>query len=557
MRIAVGFTTGAFAACTISVFGALAVGTLTPALAWLSLLAGALLGLLAARQTAAEPAPGPRFWDWAAGLLFAAVSLRSFLWLLFEANGELFIQSRYNLGDLALHLNFIQYFASGAPFWPESPIFQGEPLRYPIGPDLFNSLLLLAGVPLQPGLVWAGLIGAGLTAHALWRWGGAFGVASLLMVGGLAGISFFHTGILADYLAHMEWKNPFLSLLVPQRAFLFALPAGLILLQHWRRLLSGEPGRLPRWVEVLLYAAMPLFSVHTFLFLSGALLLRFWIHRNSRASALRCVAIAFVPATILVWLVSGGFGGKSFIGWHPGWMQSGNPWAFWFWNFGLMIPLMVGAVIVATRERDRAAAPFVFAGAFFFLLCGFVRFSPWPWDNTKLMLWSWVAMAPFIWKKLLLPLPVWGRAGVCGVLFFTGFLSLLGAMGSENRFSFARVDELHAAEAAVQAIPPAARFVIKPDYNHPLLLLGRPVVCGYDGHLWSHGYDYGAKYEAAEAAMRGQISWPEAAKAFDFDYVFSGPREEAAYGQSAEPMPQVIPKTELISDGGFIEPAPP
>ena len=41
----------------------------------------------------------------------------------------------------------------------------------------------------------------------------------------------------------VEWKNLFLALFVPQRGFLLALPAGLLLLWSWRRrLLRGEPG---------------------------------------------------------------------------------------------------------------------------------------------------------------------------------------------------------------------------------------------------------------------------------------------------------------------------
>lgn len=551
MRFAAGLVTGAFATCLIAFFGALASGSLTPSLAGGALMAGTLLGWLAARQSADEPRPPLKFWDWVVLALFAFVSFRSYFWLLFEFDGEWLVQSRYNLGDLALHLNFIQYFASGVPFWPESPIFQGEPLRYPIGSDLFNSLLLLVGVPLQPGLIWVGLAGAALTACLLWRWSGAFGVASLLMVGGLAGISYFRTWQLSDIQGEMEWKNLFLCLFVTQRAFLFALPAGLLLLLHWRRQLEGRGRLLPRWSEVLLYAGLPFFSVHTFLFLSAVLLLQFLMVRSQRGSALLCVALAFVPASLLVWFVGGGFGGQSFIGWHPGWMQPlnatfGEAIQFWFWNFGLMIPLMIATVVLVTRSRDQTAAPFVLSAALFFLICAFVRFSPWPWDNTKLMLWCWLTLAPFIWRWCLVPMPRWGRVLVCTMLFFTGLISVLSAMTPANRFALIRTQELHDAAAAVRGLPATARFVAKPDYNHPLLLLGRPVVCGYDGHLWSHGYDYGVKYNAMQDAMNGKISWPEAAKRFDFDYVFSGPREERAYGRPSEAAPVVIPKSQVL-----------
>lgn len=546
MRACVGFTTGAFAACATAITGAMLLGTLSAPLAGLCLAFGLVAGIFAGRQTQSEPAAPVRIWDWAALLLFAFVSFRSFFWLLFEAGGELRIQSRFNLGDLALHLNLIQYLAGGVKFWPESSIFQGEPLRYPIGADLFNSLLLLSGVPVQQGLVWVGLIGAAIAAYSLWRWAGAFGVASLLMVGGFAGIDFLKTGTLGDYQSTMEWKNTFLCLFVPQRAFLFALPAGLILLTHWRQQLSGGARLLPRWAEVLLYAMMPLFSVHTFLFLSGVLLLIFVINPTMRRCSFLCVALAFLPATALVWLVGGGFGGKSFIGWWPGWMQGENPLNFWVMNFGMMIPLTLATLVLAVRAKNRIAAPFVIGACVFGLLCVFIRFSPWPWDNTKLMLWAWLALTPFIWRFVMIPLPQWGRGIVVVSLFFTGFLSLLGAMGPANSFTLIRLEELHEAEEAVKNLPRDSRFVIKPDFDHPLVILGYPVVCGYDGHLWSHGYDYSAKYEKMGDAMRGEFPWGQTSEYFKFDYVFSGPREEKAYGRPVELNPVVTPRSALV-----------
>ena len=68
---------------------------------------------------------------------------------------------------------------------------------------------------------------------------------------------------------------------VTQRGLLYAIPAGVLLLWHWREKFfrqgaQGQEGRrsgpLPFWVELSLYASMPLFHVHTFLALSIVLL---------------------------------------------------------------------------------------------------------------------------------------------------------------------------------------------------------------------------------------------------------------------------------------------
>ena len=182
------------------------------------------------------------------------------------------VLSPNNLGDLSLHLNLIRYLSTGVSFWPESSILSDAPLSYPLGADLFNSLLEVCGVETIRGLVWTGLAGAALTGYALWLWGGAFGIAALLFNGGLAGFAVLRTLQIEDFQREIVWKNLFLSMFVTQRGLLFALPAGLFLLNVWReRYFRGTNRSVPFWLQVLLYASMPLFNVHAFLFLSFVL----------------------------------------------------------------------------------------------------------------------------------------------------------------------------------------------------------------------------------------------------------------------------------------------
>ena len=106
-----------------------------------------------------------------------------------------------------------------------------------------------------------------------------------LFNGGLAGYEFFEKFHFADYQAEkIAWKSIPLTMFVTQRGLLYAIPAGLLLLLHWRRkYYSGEGsaaagarrGLVPWWVEWSLYATMPLFHVHTFLALS--IVLGFWL----------------------------------------------------------------------------------------------------------------------------------------------------------------------------------------------------------------------------------------------------------------------------------------
>ena len=73
--------------------------------------------------------------------------------------------------------------------------------------------------------------------------------------------------------------------------------------------------------------------------------------------------------------------------------------------------------------------------------------------------------------------------------FFREAVSLIGGLDTRHGYAIARRSELAAWQHAIASIPPDVRFASVPDYNHPLILLGRKVACGYEGHLWSHGLE--------------------------------------------------------------------
>src|SRR5512133_1707956 len=266
-----------------------------------------------------------RVWFWAVAVCFAVFAVRSFCWLLYIDGSELKIQSPNNLGDLSLHLTLIKNFGNGVALWPDNPIFVFSKLRYPAGIDLFNALLSLVHIDLLIGLVWVGLLASLAIFYGFYRWGGTFAVAGFLFNGGIAGFQFLKTFKFLDYqgtaadIAHkpIAWKRIALSMLVTQRGWLYAIPAGLVLLWHWREKFfiqspvvrvgdpapvagAGDPaqsgdsvksettavnayrcrkGPLPWWVELAIYASMPLFHLHTFIALTIVLVVGLFFER--------------------------------------------------------------------------------------------------------------------------------------------------------------------------------------------------------------------------------------------------------------------------------------
>jgi len=307
-------------------------------------------------------------WLWAIAICFAIFAVRSFCWLLYIDGNELKIQSPYNLGDLSLHITLIRNFANGVPLWPDSPIYVFGKLRYPAGIDLFNALLCLARVDLIRGLVWTGLAASLATFYAFYRWGGTFGIAGFLFNGGFAGLQFFKTLKLLDYQGAktIAWKSIALTMFVTQRGLLYAIPAGLLLLWYWREKFfrqSSEAGvaapggstavnprgysPLPFWVELSLYASMPLFHVHTFIALSAVLACLFVCGDSAvRKHIATLIGAALLPAFFFGWLVSDNFHAGSMIQWDPGWvlhdhdMGRGSWMEFWLVNFGLWFPII-------------------------------------------------------------------------------------------------------------------------------------------------------------------------------------------------------------------------
>ena len=525
-------------------------------------------------------------WGWVMLAVFALFALRTFCFLVYLDGDQLSIGSPNNLGDISMHMQETRYFAAGAPWWPAHPEAANQTLRYYPGINLFHALLLDVGADDMPLFVWMGLIGSAAAALALYRWGGSFTLAGFLFSGGLAGFQFFRHGW-RDYQSVLAWKSLPLAIFVTQRPFLYALPAGLLLMIHWRRKFFTDlppaekrvapdapplppprpgPGLLPFWVEALLYATLPIFHLFAFVFLSA--LLGWWFVVYFGRSAMRwhlvrLVAVAVVPATYQISLMTGHFAaGGELIHRQWGWMANGLPLGrfilFWPLNFGLFLflaPLLwfqlfgEGLIdwwharqrrvpVPRTRETDAAVA-FVLPAGVFFLVALNVMFGSWDWDNTKLMLWCYVAFLPFLWRLWVRPLAWPLRVPLCAVLFFSGAVCLVGGLTAHDlgreRLRLVKRAELDGVRVAVDDLPIEARFACAPDYNHPLVYCGRAMAMGYNGHLMSQGIDYKTLETKLDTLMLGHPDWEKTVGELGVRYIYWGPREVSRWPQSTRP----------------------
>ena len=212
-----------------------------------------------------------------------------------------------------------------------------------------------------------------------------------------------------------------------------------------------------------------------------------------------------------------------------------NPAVFLLVNFGLFLPLALAALVLAARARRReellvlGPALAVF-GALFLL-----RLAPWEWDNTKVLLWCYVAALPPIGSLVLARVAApWRTALVFGLLF-SGAVSVLGAsLGRGPRLEVLNRAEHEGVCRALAGVK-ASRVATAPTFNHPVALCGQPIVAGYAGHLWSHGLDAAAVQKSLSRLMRGEAGWRAEARALRASHVFWGSREQEAFPDSKRP----------------------
>jgi hypothetical protein len=514
MRIVCALSSGSAAAVACGIVLSAVFGGLGSWIAWVVLAAGGLAAWGALRSVESDPLPRPGFWDYLVLGVFTWAAFRAFFWLYYPDGGVLKVLSPHNLGDLSLHLGLIRYFAGGIAFWPPNLLLVGAPLTYPPGADFFNALLVSAGWDVRGSLVAVGFVWALAAGWALWRYGGAFCVAAFLFGGGLAGFAIFRTGEFLEYGSGGTWKNAFLTMLVTQRGFLFALPAGLALLWSWRKDFAPDASspRIPLLFQVLLYATLPLFQVHAFVFLSAVL--AFAVPANPRGwrAPVRLAAWAFVPAAACMAVVTDRFTAGGALRWDPFWTLEPGGLSGFLLEFGVAVFLAVWLLAALVKSGDRAGLWMAGVPALVAVLAFLVPVTDWAWDNTKFLIWAWVAAAPVLWAHVVRPLPLAARAMICALLFFSGAVALAAGLDTRHGYELAKRSELADWQVLTKDLPRDAVLAIHPDYNHPALLLGFRAVCGYEGHLSSHGLDYQKTLEDLHRILAQEPGWRDLAR---------------------------------------------
>ncbi|WP_040668945.1 hypothetical protein, partial [Nitrolancea hollandica] len=404
-------------------------------------------------------------------------------------------------GDWSAHLGDVMSFAYGENFPPEYPRLAGQPFAYHYLASITAAAMVKLGMspitvlPLQ-SFLFSVLILLGLYAFArrLLRDRNAAALAVLLFLlgGGLgwmitAGeISRTHD-VLGTLLHHpwdltlqsdanYQWKNVYFSLIEPQRPYLYGLPLALLILTL---LLVAVQTRGSRAFIVAGLAAGLLPLAHLGTLLALALVTPFLVLLFPSRRWFLFFGIWVAVAVPQLLLQQGGKpAAASAIRLQIGWLANADPWIwFWFKNLGLFLPLLLLGLIV--RDLMPAASKrFLWAFMPVFVFANLIVFQPWDWDNTKILVYWFLAVCLLVAALLV---RLWHRYRspvVRGILLFalttmllSGLLINLQQLLGLDRHLLLTAEELQVAEQVREKTAPRSMFVTGIQHNHPVSVL--------------------------------------------------------------------------------------
>jgi len=220
--------------------------------------------------------------------------------------------------------------------------------------------------------------------------------------------------------------------------------------------------------------------------------------------------------------------------WLIGWMSGADvPAWFWIKNTGLFIPLLLLALLSPLALRGRARlliAPF----SLVFIVANLVKFQPWDWDNSKLLVFWYLASAVAVgamlvrfWRS-----QAFGAIGASVIwlsLVASGVLSLMQFLPPQGpSYVWFTAEEIQLAADVRRLTPAKAVFVTGEQPNNPIAdLAGRSVLMSYPGWLWSYGINYNQREADLSRIYSGDAAALELLHRYHVAYVVIGPDERS------------------------------
>lgn len=513
--------------------GSLLVGHLVPAVSALSLVSGAVGALWLTRhwklELKAPPVSLPVFFLYA--IILVGIYFHS-AFLVFIKGDNYWIQNNYNLGDMSFHWSAIRSVAKGMEFWPDNPIYGGYRFRYPFGMDFINSFFENLGVDILKHMTIVTLVMLLVVMYTLHCVGGPLMVFAVFFSCGY--YNFLAKDLNWDYFQlqnSVDFKNIFLTILLTQRGFLYAMPAGLLLYRAVQKYFAGEwrPSLIEKIILGMIWGGLGFFHLHTFFFVS--MFVGLWIlwKRDLKNWLVPVgVAILFGFPFVANALVPES-GTNSLIHWN--WRSWNRPAevdfiTYWAKNIGFWLVAVISAIVVFARRKDWNKLVPTVASLVFMVLFAFLILAPWDWDNIKLIIWCYLfalmGLTDFLWYHR----SRWFKIAV-GICLIPGFLAFMRSLPMYSHgIQWGSERELNKTAVLLKDKDVNEAVMVHPTYDHPVMLLGHKLFMGYPGHVWSHGYNYYPREQLLNRVYDGDAEAVNSLPKDQVRWIYSGPLEK-------------------------------
>ncbi len=517
-------------------------------------------------------------------LAFAIVAAFAVRWALFWPNAvdlrpDGLYASHVNVwGDWPVHLGIVTSFVDANNFPPLHPRFAGHPFGYHYLADLTSAALVPLGLSAAGALELHSFVLSVVAAIALFAFGraittsstaGAIAVGLFLLGGGLGWINTIQAlagnganlpqplTLPWDYRwkteSNFQWVNMFWGFWMSQRAFLYGMPMAFAILRTALHARETRDRRL--WIVAGIIAGLlPLAHLGTLLALAIVVPVLFFL-LPERGWILFGIVWVAVAGPQLLAIGGGGAGALGAIRIQLGWMTAAAPapdsWpVFWLKNQGAFLVLSV-LPLLAARIVPPATRRLLLAFWAIWALANVVAFAPWDWDNHKVLVYWFLAVAiasaaglVWLWRRWSGLLPRIGLALVVASMVASGILEDVTQALGESTYRMLDAEQVRLGQLVADRTPPKAVFLTGMDNHDPVqMIAGRTLFVGYANWLWTEGIPYLPREGEAMAILRWDADAASLLAASPIDYVVIGPLERTALGANEQAFRERFPIT--------------
>ena len=393
---------------------------------------------------------------------------------------------------------------------------------------------------------------------------------------------------------NIKYINVIDSMIFPQRAFNHGCPITLIALAIIYPIFVKIDKPNPKKIKLLILSAiliglLPI--IHTHSFLASIIILVCWsfylilqpiklgkknwikklLHKNEPTPQLELKKIpqhfypiltvgliSLIISMPILYLFFFNHVESNFFQFYPGWLAKEyqlNWFVFW-WRNWTIVPLtaLISWIMMIKKNKDQLKKFVTFLPFFLlFILANLVLFQPFPWDNTKVLVFSSLGFSGLnAWlmnylidkntstgipgkKENVIPnviqnlINVKKLATISLIIIFTASGTIdayYQLLKPSHQYVMYSAEDVELAEWVKNNTSPASIWLTGDKHNHWLFnLTGRQAIMTYPGWLWTHGYDYVQTYQDVRMMYQNPDTAQQLFANYNPDYIIIGEQE--------------------------------